>query len=103
MFDLPDTITIWSKKASGDGLGGSGYDGPDVVSARYALKQEKFTDINGDQRISKAVCYSDSDKLVLGALVFLGTSTELNPVSLADDVRSLSATPSATTMKKAWF
>jgi len=105
MFDLPDKITIWIKKAAGtgDGLGGGGYDGPFVVDSRYALKQEKFTDINGDQQVSKAVCYSESGKLITGALVFLGESEELNPDKAADDVRALSAIPSATDMRKAWF
>jgi hypothetical protein len=67
------------------------------------LKQEKFTDINGDQQISKAVCYSESEYFVAGALVLLGDHAATEPPAGADDIRALTATPSATAMKKAWF
>lgn len=101
-MDLPDTITIWIETES-DSLGGKCYADPKIVDARFALKQEKFTDINGDQRLSSAVCYSESEFFIIGALVFLGESSEINPVKGAKDIRALSAIPSATTMKKGWF
>ena len=102
MFDLPEKITIWSI-ATEDGLGGRTYSGPFVVDGRFALKQEKFTDINGNQQISKAVCYSRSDKFIAGAYVLLAESAAIEPPAEADDIRALAATPSVTDMRKAWF
>ena len=102
MFRLPEKITIWII-ATEDGLGGRTYSGPFVVDGRFALRQEKFTDINGNQQISKAVCYSRSDKFIAGAYVLLGESGAIEPTGAADDIRALVAVPSATDMKKAWF
>ena len=104
MFDLPEKITIWIEtESSGDGLGGKCFFDPVIVDARFAIKQEKFTDINGDQKLSSSVCYSESEFFIVGALVFLGESAEINPVKGAKDIRALSEIPSATTLKKGWF
>lgn len=102
MFDLPEKITIWQRPVN-TGFGGGTWSAPVVVDARIALRQEKFTDINGDQQISKAVCYSESDRLGAGAVVLFGESGAIVPPAEADDVRAFTATPSATDMRKAWF
>ena len=101
MLDLPETITIWLE-SSNDGYGVKTYS-RSTASARIAYKQEKFTDINGDQQISKAVCYSEADSFTNGAWVLFGESTSDDPDSEADDIRALSMTPSGTNLKKAWF
>lgn len=102
-FALPEKITIWFPKKD-DGFGTIEWNGPIVVPARKALKQEKFTDINGDQRISKAVCYTESPDITQkGAVVFFGESGFIEPPPEADDVRAYTETPSATALKKAWF
>lgn len=100
---LPEKLTIWTP-ATNDGFGGQTWNGPFVVASRQALKQEKFTDINGDQQISKAVAYSESDKLIItGARVLFGESGAIEPPPGADDVRAFTATPSGTNLKKAWL
>lgn len=101
MFPLPETITIWIEVGN-DGFGTKTYSRY-TADARIAYKQEKFTDINGDQQISKAVCYSDSDNFTNGAWVYFGESASDFPEDSADDIRALSATPTGTNLKKAWF
>lgn len=103
MFPLPEKLTIWTPKTN-DGFGGLTWNGPFVVDSRQALKQEKFTDINGDQQISKAVCYSESEQLITrGARLIFGESEAIEPPDGADDVRAFTATPSGTNLKKAWL
>lgn len=103
MFRLPEKITIWNE-IDGDGFGGITYSDPVIAESRQALKQEKFTDKNGDQQISKAVCYSRSTALQNGSMVFFGESTDSAPPAAADDVRAISQIPSgAGDLKKVWF
>ena len=102
MFDLPEKITIWNK-GKNSGYGENTWDGPYIVDARIAFRQEKFTDANGDTRMSKAVCYTESELLNTKSVVYLGASTEESPITEADDVRSMSSTPSGTGLRKAWF
>ena len=101
MFDLPEKITYW-READNDGFGGKTWNGPNVLNARIAYKQEKFTNINGDIEISTAVVYTDGD-LQVDDKVFFGESTDTEPTQNSNDVRALSATPSGTTLKKGWF
>lgn len=102
MFPLPETITIWNELTN-DGTGVDTWDGPHVVPARIAHKQEKFTDVNGDDCTSSAVCYSESPLLKIDSKVFFGTSSATNPVDEADDARMISEIPSGTDLRKAWF
>ena len=102
-FPLPEKLSIWTP-ATNDGFGGITWNGPFVVASRQALRQEKFTDINGDQQISKAVCYSESEQLTtLGARLIFGESSAIEPPADADDVRAFAAIPSGTNLKKAWL
>lgn len=103
MFTLPEKITVWNA-ATEDGLGGKTWSGPFVYPARIAFTQKKFTDKNGDSKMSTAVCYSKGAGLLIGAMVLFGESTDAAPPSSANDVRALSQTPSgAGDLKKAWF
>ena len=101
MFPLPEKITVWRETAN-DGFGGKTWSAPTVLDARIAFKQEKFTDINGDQLISTAVVYTDGD-MQIDDRVFFGTSASSSPVPAANDVRALSSTPSGTGLVKGWF
>jgi hypothetical protein len=100
-FDLPEKITIWNI-ASNDGLGNFTYT-VSIEAARIALKQEKFTDKNGDQKISVAVCYANSPNLKLDSKVYFGESASATPISAANDVRAFAAIPSGTNLKRALF
>ena len=102
MFDLPETVTYW-KFLGSDGLGGSSWGAPTTTASRIAYKQERFTDANGNDSISKAVCYVDIE-LIDGDYVFFGVTTDLAPNSESNDVRAYAVTPSgAGSLRKLWF
>jgi len=103
MFDLPDKITVWNE-VSNDGFGGITFSAPVTFDARIAIRQEKFTDQNGDQLMSTAVCYSEGATLAINSQVFFGVSVALEPVDAANDVRALTEIPiSDSNLKKVWF
>lgn len=103
MFELPDKITIWNAQGN-DGFGGLTWSSPVVYDSRNALKQQKFTDANGDERVSTSVCYSEGEQLKIGSIVYFGESASVEPVSSANDVRAISQIPSgAGDLKKAWL
>lgn len=108
MFDLPESITVW-KLAGSDGLGGLLWYAPSVWPARIAYSQQRFTDINGDQAISSAVCYTEAPvtqrELRDGVRVLLGAvSGAISPPPEADDIRAVANTPSgAGALRKFWF
>lgn len=101
MFDLPEKITIWRATAN-DGFGGKTWSTPVTYAARIAFKQEKFTDVNGDISVSKAVVYTEGD-MQLDDKVFFGESVSASPVAAANDVRAIAQTPSGTNLVKGWF
>ena len=102
-FNLPEKITIWNRTGS-DGLGGGTWSAPIQYPARIAYEQQKFTDTNGDVRVSTAVCYSNGATLSIGSHVFFGASSDAFPPPESNDVRAISQTPSgAGALKKAWF
>lgn len=102
MFNLPEKITVWNEIAN-DGHGGKTFSAPVVYPSRHALTQKKFTDKNGDERMSTAVAYSEGADLGIDSWVFFGVSSDPSPPSEANDVRSISEIPSAIDMKKVWF
>lgn len=107
MLPLPERITVW-KRANTDGLGGSSWSAPAVWPARIAYSQRRFTDINGDDATSTAVCYAQApvtrQEVQQGVYVLFGESTAVNPPDDANDVRALSYTPSgAGELRKFWF
>lgn len=103
MFNLPEKLTVWNEVAN-DGFGGITWSAPVTFDARIAFLQEKFTDANGDQLMSSAVCYSEGATLAINSQVFFGTSVAVAPVAAANDVRAISQTLSgAGDLKKCWF
>ena len=103
MFRFPDKITIWNVVAT-DGFGGKTYEGPFNPASRNALKQEKFTDSNGDQQISIGVSYSKDTNLRIDSKIFFGTSVSATPEIDSHDVRAISETPSGIAgLKKVWL
>lgn len=100
MFDFDENITIWT--FTKDNFGAKTWT-RFAAKGKHAFKQEKFTDINGDQQISASVCYSDDVNFKPKAYVFFGASADLEPPQAANDIKALSQTPSFGQIKKAWF
>jgi len=100
MFTLDEDITIWSFITDNHGVKTWFRH---AAKGKHAFKQEKFTDINGNQQISASVCYSDDDNFKPEAYVFFGASADLEPPQAANDIKALSQTPSFGIIKKAWF
>lgn len=103
MFDLPDIVTIWPPGIN-NGFGEEPGE-PVEAAARIAYKNQKITDFNGDDAVSKAVFYCESPALVEGAIVLLGSSNLVPvPPDEADDVIQITQTPTgAGAMKKGWM
>lgn len=102
-MDLPEDSTVWIKGGN-DGFGGFSWLGPYPIKCRIAYSAQKFTDTNGDQLVSTAVMYSESEHAINGASVLLGeVSTSPEPTQKANDIRQTAKTPSGTNLKKAWF
>lgn len=108
MFALPEVVTVW-KRVGNDGLGGLTWSDPAVWPARIAYSQQRFTDLNGDQAVSSAVCYAEApvtaQELRDGVRVLLGAASgAVSPPDSADDIRAVSVTPSgAGALRKFWF
>lgn len=101
-FRLPETITVWNPTA--DGFGDIAWSTPIQYPARIAFSAQKFTDTNGDQLLSTAVCYSEGANIQNDSVVLFGASFSAAPDKDADDVRQISQTPSGSgDLKKLWF
>ena len=102
MFDLPEIVTTWTP-GNNDGFGGISWGAPIQHPARISLRQEKFTDSNGDSKMSTAVFYT-TGAVKLGDVVFLGPSAAAVPPSTANDLRATSQVPSGSGgMIKGWM
>jgi len=75
------TATYWANPKP-DGVGGDTFDSPVELLVRWEDKQSLFLNEKGKQVLSKAIVYPQQD-LDLNGYLFLGTSTEANPVDQA--------------------
>lgn len=101
-FRLPETITVW-RNTGNNGYGQLIWSPPVVQPGRYALRQERFTDANGNTAISRAVCYLRGDIAINDALLF-GSSINPTPAGEYLDVKAVSQVPSgAGDLKKVWL
>ena len=67
-----------------DGYGGFAYDVPVEIDCRWEEKQEKFTDINGEDHLSQAVIYVNSD-VIIGGQLSLMLLADLSSSSMPED------------------
>lgn len=100
MFCLPEIATIWIQ--SRNGFGETSFERHEIPS-RHANKQEMFTDKNGDQKLSSAVLYFESDLPTLSTFVVFRSEASLLPTQDSYEIKALSSTPSAVNTKKAWL
>lgn len=102
VVNLNQKITLWSVIAN-DGFGDETFSPPQIVDGKYSLKQEQFTDVNGDVSVSRAVFYTLSSISPTGYYVLFGESTDASPPSDAEQVRAVSHNPSMFPHYKGWI
>lgn len=99
---LNQKITLWEVIGS-SGFGDKNYSAPQVVDGKYSLKQEQFTDVNGDVSVSQAVFYTLSSISPTSYYVFFGESADTSPPNDAEQVRAVSHNPSFFPHYKGWI
>lgn len=103
---LNQMTTYWGAPA-GDGRGGFTYAAPATKLRRWQDIQEIFTDVDGEEKLSTAIVYDDTDMDMNGSL-FLGTSAVTDPMAVSG-ARKIRAKGSSTnvsgrqTLYKFWL
>lgn len=92
-INLNQKITLW-KITGENGSGGSVYSAPVTVDGKYALVQERFTSLEGEQVLSKAVFYTEAEVVPNEFWVVFGESTDSEPPADAEMVRAIKQNPS---------
>lgn len=100
---LDQTVTVWERTGE-DGMGGYTFSAPVLVKAQYALVNERFRDSNGDDVMSNAVVYTLHPIQADNHMVFFGESSDNQPPSEAEEIRSVKMNPSMTgDLRKGWI
>ena len=58
--DHPQDITVWQPGVN-DGVGGFTFPAPTLIKGRWEEKQELFKDPKGEEQMSEAIVYVDTD------------------------------------------
>ena len=81
--DHPQDITIWQPGVN-DGFGGFTFPAPTLIKGRWEQKQELFKDPNGEELMSEAIVYVDTD-VAIGQYIAEGDQTAVaDPTTLSD-------------------
>lgn len=78
--NLVQDITYWT--TSSDGFGGSTYGAPQSLKGRWEERNDVFRTPNGQEKVSKAVVYLDTDVEINGYL-YLGVSVASDPTTVS--------------------
>lgn len=91
--NMRQTATYWGPGVA-DGFGGKTYAAPIQVKVRWEDTNVLFVDQNGNEVVSKAVVYVDTD-LSVGGYLLLGISTASNPTTIigTHEIRNISKSP----------
>ena len=73
--DHPQDITVW-EPAANDGFGGFTFPAPTLIKGRWEQKQELFKDADGEEQMSEAIVYVDTDVSV-GQYIAEGDQTAI--------------------------
>jgi hypothetical protein len=92
--NLKQKGTYWAPGAP-DGFGGLAFSAPVSIKLRWEDVQELFITAGGEEVRSEAKVFVDRD-LVIGGMLYLGTSAATNPTTLpsAKEVRGWKKIPS---------
>lgn len=92
---LPDCATYWGSPTTG-GYGGAVFSPPTTVKVRWEDKQEKFLTATGDEAVSRAVVFVESD-VEIGGYLYFGEllPSEVDPTQIvgAHIIRQFLKTP----------
>lgn len=84
-----------------DGFGGYIYDAPVEVAVRWMRKQQKYIDMQGNEKVSSSVVISETDfelggRLWLGSLTSLTAQQKASPHTLDDcyEIKGYNKSPS---------
>ena len=90
---LPDCATYWGSPTTG-GYGNVVFSAPAIIKVRWEDKHEKFLTMNGEEAISHAVVFVESD-VDIGGYLYFGDSTVEDPTTLvgARIIRQFLKTP----------
>lgn len=80
--NLRQTVTYWSPGGN-DGFGGVSYGTPVNIKGRWQDVAELFIDASGNEVVSKAKVWIDTDVVNKGYL-YLGESTAADPETVSD-------------------
>ena len=100
MFTLDETFTIWTVTRNGFGQTTTQRV---EIPGRHAFKQELFTDKNGNQSLSQAVFYFESDLPTLSTFVKFSVDSSTEVPEDAYEIKAYSNTPVFGSLKKAWL
>lgn len=90
--NLRQTVTRWTPSGARDLYGNQSWT-RSTLKGRWEDTQVKTVDSQGNELISNAVVYLDSD-VATGDYLFLGNSTDSTPPSTAREVKNFSKIPS---------
>lgn len=100
MFTLDEVFTIWVVTRNGFGeTSTQRYE----IAGKHAFRQELFTDKNGNQALSQAVFYYESNLPTLSTFVKFSVDTSSEVPGDANEIKAFAVTPSFGTLKKAWL
>ena len=81
--DHPQDITVWQPGVN-DGFGGFTFPAPTLIKGRWEQKQELFMDPKGEELMSEAIVYIDTD-VTIGQYIAEGDQTAIaDPTTLSD-------------------
>lgn len=105
--NLKQKVTLW--RVTTDATGGYTFAVPEIHNGRWEDRQMLFRDPTGDEKVSNAIVYLDTD-VAPGDYLFLGESDEENPAVahglLAQRVKQFNSIPdlrSMVTIRKAFL
>lgn len=80
-----EEATYWGSPVS-NGSGGFTYSLPVTLKVRWEERQERFTDVGGEDKVSRAVVFVPV-KIDIGGYLFKGKSTVTDPTKVVEAYR----------------
>lgn len=94
MRHFHQTATYWEATGTTDIYGKPTFKAPVQLKCRWEDKVQQFINKRGTEVVSKSKVYL-ADQIMLDGYMFLGTSTEVNPIKVkgASEIQQVGVTP----------